>query len=750
MATITTSFTVTNETGLNNALAAIDLTGASSAPNTAYTITFGPGLTGAKAVALTSDLDAINLATGDTLMINGNGGTLDGEGAQRGLLVYSGAVAVNDLAITDTVAQGGVGGAGHAGGGGGAGLGGGLFVVSGASVSLNSVTFVGDSAAGGTGGLGDVASAGGGGGGGLGGSGASGSTLDASGYGGGGGGGVGVGASGGTTSGPAPGSGILLGADSGAANGGADGGGGSEQNDRFGGGGGGPDGTSQAGPGGGAGGFGGGGGGGSYDGSNFQGGNGGFGGGGGGGGSGDGGFGGGGGGEGINGDGSSVGGFGAGAGGSENGGGGLGAGGGIFVEQGGTLSFGSGDVSGNTVVAGQGGSGGGLAGSAFGSGIFIQGGQSITFDPATGKTATVADVIADQTGSGGTGTNAGAGSVDVAGAGTVLFSAANTYTGGTTLAAGSTLELGNAAAAGSGAITFDGTATLAIDSGASLPNTIAGLGLGDRIDFADLVYATGGSASVDGLDQLMVTEASNTATLQLAGDVSGLAFSLSADATGGTLVTVEAPCYCPGTLIETDRGEVPVEDLQPGDLVRTVSGALRPIRWIGRRRATLGLDPARDADMQPIRILASACGDGLPRRDLFVSPQHCLFLDGVLVPARLLVNDRTIRQEQRDRVKYFHVELDSHDVLLAEGLPAESYLDTGNRSMFSNAPIVALRHDFSDDVARLAASEPYAEVVVAAGVRLDQIRERLERLSLASSVDEITSQETSTRVVSAI
>jgi hypothetical protein len=121
------------------------------------------------------------------------------------------------------------------------------------------------------------------------------------------------------------------------------------------------------------------------------------------------------------------------------------------------------------------------------------------------------------------------------------------------------------------------------------------------------------------------------------------------------------------------------------------------VKWVGRR--TLDLTRYRDTRMShPIRIAAGAFADGLPRRDLVVSPDHALCINDVLIPARMLMNGMTIRQEnRRSSVTYFHVELDTHDILLAEGLPSETYLDTGNHAMFENAgdPLI-LRPDFAD------------------------------------------------------
>ena len=100
-----------------------------------------------------------------------------------------------------------------------------------------------------------------------------------------------------------------------------------------------------------------------------------------------------------------------------------------------------------------------------------------------------------------------------------------------------------------------------------------------------------------------------------------------------------------------------------------------------------------------MRVCAGAFGNGRPHCDLLLSPDHSVFVDEVLIPIRCLMNGRTVAQEERDEVTYWHVELDRHDVLLAEGLPCESYLDTGNRGAFGNAsgPIM-LHPDFAKRV----------------------------------------------------
>ncbi len=120
--------------------------------------------------------------------------------------------------------------------------------------------------------------------------------------------------------------------------------------------------------------------------------------------------------------------------------------------------------------------------------------------------------------------------------------------------------------------------------------------------------------------------------------------------------------------------------------------------------------------MQPVRFRAGSLGDGLPRRDLLVSPEHAMVLDGVLVPARLLLNGDTIVQEtDLPTVEYFHVELASHDVLLAEGAPSETFVDCDSRGMFQNA------HTFAGDAPRWSFCAPRVED----GPVLARINERL-------------------------
>jgi hypothetical protein len=163
-------------------------------------------------------------------------------------------------------------------------------------------------------------------------------------------------------------------------------------------------------------------------------------------------------------------------------------------------------------------------------------------------------------------------------------------------------------------------------------------------------------------------------------------------------------CLLSGSRISTPDGTIAVEALTIGDLVLTADGGIASVRWIGVQSVvTLFADPLRTL---PIRITAGALGEDLPIRDLRVSPDHALLLDGVLVRAGALVNGVTIVRETAvpDRFTYYHVELDDHSLILAEGVPAETFLDTISRRRFDNwAEYEALHGDRPATIAELDA-----------------------------------------------
>lgn len=182
-----------------------------------------------------------------------------------------------------------------------------------------------------------------------------------------------------------------------------------------------------------------------------------------------------------------------------------------------------------------------------------------------------------------------------------------------------------------------------------------------------------------------------------------------------------APCFAAGTRIATPRGEVAVQDLRAGDLVSLADGGTAPVVWLGHRRVDCSRHPT-PRDVLPVRIASGAVAEGMPARDLLLSPDHAVFTDGVLIPVRYLVNGRTVAPVAVATIDYLHVELDRHGVLFAEDLAAESFLDTGNRGAFANGSgAIALHADFAR---RIWQAEGYADLVLA-GDRLAAVRRRL-------------------------
>ncbi len=218
---------------------------------------------------------------------------------------------------------------------------------------------------------------------------------------------------------------------------------------------------------------------------------------------------------------------------------------------------------------------------------------------------------------------------------------------------------------------------------------------------------------------------------------------------GGTTVFAIA-CFAAGTGIATPEGDVAVETLMAGDRVKLAAGEDAEIVWVGHRRTDCSRHP-KPEDAWPIRVRANAFAPGQPLRDLLLSPDHSVFVNDVLIPIRYLVNGATIVQERRSSIDYFHIELAAHDVILAEGLPVESYLDTGNRAAFANGGKVAMLHpDFAiatwekQACARLVLSGPdlvaARQMLLHRAVALGYRRRRSPALRIFADGDELQPQ----------
>ena len=252
--------------------------------------------------------------------------------------------------------------------------------------------------------------------------------------------------------------------------------------------------------------------------------------------------------------------------------------------------------------------------------------------------------------------------VGLTGTGSVMIDAGSTLDAQGTIAGGETLAFG-----GSGAY-------LHLDDPGSVSGSVTNFDFGETIDLKGVDPTSVNYAG----DLLSFSGGSFALALASAGTVTALA---SAD---GAYVTLA--CFCANTLIQTPLGERPVQELAVGDLVWTVLGETEaPTIWTGRREVDCSHHP-QPRKVWPVRVAAGAFGPGRPHSDLFLSPDHAIYIGDVLIPVRHLINGSTIMQVPVERVTYYHLELAEHDVLLAEGLPAESFLDMKDGSNYANRP----------------------------------------------------------------
>lgn len=401
-----------------------------------------------------------------------------------------------------------------------------------------------------------------------------------------------------------------------------------------------------------------------------------------------------------------------------------GGGGGVGVGlRGGTI------INTGTIIGGQGGSGkqGGTAGigGAIGSGTLVNAGTIIGGKDGTG--GTIGDAVAFAPSYGG---------VAPTYTGTLVVDPGAVFVGSVVAntAVADVLEFGTQAGTGTAAGTLAGIGTqfrnfndfsfapgaafevagtyTALDTG----QTIAGFAPGDT-----LVLDGFGASSDTYVSGVGLELGNGTAeiTLGITGSFATTDFTVVDPAQGATAssttISLNAPCFAAGTRILARRGaagklvETRVETLAEGDAVALAAGGTAPICWIGHRRLDLRRHP-RPETAQPVLIEAGAIAEAMPRRDLLLSPDHALFLGGHLIPAKALINGTTIRQVARRAITYYHVELPAHAVLYAEGVPAESYLETGNRGAFANGGEATILHpDFAQTLRERAGCAPFAE-----------------------------------------
>jgi hypothetical protein len=300
----------------------------------------------------------------------------------------------------------------------------------------------------------------------------------------------------------------------------------------------------------------------------------------------------------------------------------------------------------------------------------------------------------------------------------------SSYTGAISISALANGELAVGAGPGAGPTVeiFDGSQNLVDEFHAYDPTFTGGVDVA-WLDPTHLAVSTASEAS-----EVRVFDITDN---QLTADIVPFPSSTA----GVTLAQDDStPCYCRGTLVTTASGDVPVEALGVGDKVMTVAGPIRQIKWIGKRSYGGRFITGR-TDVLPICIKAGAIDDNVPKRDLWISPHHAMYFDdhgGLLVEAKDLVNGVSIVQaEHVESVEYFHVELDTHDVIIAEGALAETFIDDDSRALFHNA------HEYATLYAQEhAAPAHYCAPRLDHGYEIEAVRQRLAlRAGLARSAD---------------
>jgi len=251
------------------------------------------------------------------------------------------------------------------------------------------------------------------------------------------------------------------------------------------------------------------------------------------------------------------------------------------------------------------------------------------------------------------------------------------------------------------------------ESGLTTAETIVGFAKGDTIVLDGFSATSDIYVKNTGLE---LSNADATITMDITGNFNTGGFQVSSAGTSTTIIDVT--CFAEGTRIATPEGEVAVEALRIGDAVKTLHGGTQKVKWIGRRSYG-GRFLEGNKAVLPVRIKAGAIADGVPARDLRVSPGHAISIDAVLVHAIRLVNGVSVLQENVAEVRYFHVELAAHEILLAENCPAESFMDEHFRRQFQNAG--EFHRLYPGEVAPALMCQPRLD----SGFQLDAIQRRL-------------------------
>ncbi|WP_086644688.1 Hint domain-containing protein [Acetobacter sp. DsW_063] len=211
-------------------------------------------------------------------------------------------------------------------------------------------------------------------------------------------------------------------------------------------------------------------------------------------------------------------------------------------------------------------------------------------------------------------------------------------------------------------------------------------------------YVYGATIEVASSDSGTLTtsyDSTNHTLTVLNGSTAVLTFTNFTEATGSLTPTAKysngyliISCFLAQSMISTPDGEVAVEDIKVGDDVITFdpssdAKSVSKVTWAGSKQIVISSGLPDDEAGYPVRVIKDAIADGVPHKDMLVTPEHCLFFDGFFVPVRMLVNGKSIFYDKSYKsYEYFHIETENHSIVSADGVLTETYLDTGDRRSF--------------------------------------------------------------------
>ncbi|MBO1359588.1 Hint domain-containing protein [Acetobacter sacchari] len=262
------------------------------------------------------------------------------------------------------------------------------------------------------------------------------------------------------------------------------------------------------------------------------------------------------------------------------------------------------------------------------------------------------------------------------------LSAAVTVNGGSTLTLTGNYNGGASVVMGSGS----GNTVILSGSAAQSNLKISGVELTDKIGVAGKTVTSATYTNTNGSGSVTLTTSDGSSYTY-----SGIQFASDVPTGTQTVTAVNGEavvCFLADSMIATANGEVAVQDIRIGDSLvafdwRRGENVTRTVVWVGKARAVIKPDLPDDEAGYPVRIVKDAIAVGVPYKDMLITAEHCLFFEGKFVPARMLVNGRSISYDKSfTSYDYYHIETTDHSVIVADGVHTESYLDTGNRGSF--------------------------------------------------------------------